>query len=160
MGAGSLVGSLGLAFAARRPMLRLMLGGAVSFVIFELLLGLTGVAAVAYALIFVIGLSSMVMVNTINVMVQNSVPDEMRGRVMALYVTVFAGSAPIGGFFAGAVAEVWQAPAGFVLGALLSVGAIALVTWQLVLRDAGWSARASTHVHDPADEPQRRAAGQ
>jgi hypothetical protein len=79
---------------------------------------------------------------------------------MSLYVTVFAGSAPIGGFFAGAVAELWEAPAGFLIGGALSVVSIALVFWQLVLRDAGWSSRAATHVHDPADEPERRAAGQ
>ena len=122
MGAGSLVGSLSLAFAgSRRPMLALMLGGAVSFVAFELILGLTRDPAVAYPLILVIGFSSMVMVNTINVMIQNSVSHELRGRVMSLYVTVFAGSAPIGGFFAGAVAEVWGAPAGFLLGATISV---------------------------------------
>jgi predicted MFS family arabinose efflux permease len=160
MGAGSLVGSLSLAFMARRPMLRLMLGGGVAFVIFELLLGLTRSPAPAFVLIFVIGLSSMLMVNTINVMVQNAVPNELRGRVMSLYVTVFAGSAPIGGFFAGAVAELWEAPAGFLIGGALSVVSIALVFWQLVLRDAGWSSRAATHVHDPADEPERRAAGQ
>ncbi len=74
-------------------------------------------AGAAYPLILVIGLSSMVMVNTINVTVQHRVPNELRGRVMSLYVTVFAGSAPIGGFFAGAVAEIWDAPAGFLLGA-------------------------------------------
>jgi MFS family permease len=161
MGAGSLVGSLGLAFAARRPMRRLMLGGAGAFVILELLLGLTRTPAVAFPLIGLIGLTSMVMVNTINVMVQNSVSNELRGRVMSLYVTVFAGSAPIGGFLAGAVAEVWQAPAGFILGSLLSVVAIGLVAWQLVLRDRAWtdaSAAASARAAPASDEIPRRAA--
>ena len=49
-----------------------------------------------------IGFASMLMVNTINVTIQNSIPDALRGRVMSLYVTVFAGSAPIGGLLAGA----------------------------------------------------------
>ena len=159
MGAGSLVGSLGLAFAARRPLLGLMLGGAAAFVIFELLLGLTRDAALAFPLILVIGLTSMVMVNTINVTVQHSVSNELRGRVMSLYVTVFAGSAPIGGFLAGAVAEVWQAPAGFVLGALCSVGAIGLVTWQLLLRDRAWTDGSGAALAAPAsDDAPRRAA--
>jgi MFS family permease len=157
MGAGSLIGSLGLAFGSRRPMLGLMLGGAVLFVIFELLLGFTRDAGFAFPLILLIGLSSMVMVNTINVTVQNSVSNELRGRVMSLYVTVFAGSAPIGGFLAGAVAEVWQAPAGFVLGALLSVGAIALVAWQLLLRD--WTdASAAVPAAPASDVAARRTA--
>jgi predicted MFS family arabinose efflux permease len=157
MGAGSLIGSLGLAFGSRRPMLGLMLGGAVLFVIFELLLGFTRDAGFAFPLILLIGLSSMVMVNTINVTVQNSVSNELRGRVMSLYVTVFAGSAPIGGFLAGALAEVWQAPAGFVLGALLSVGAIALVAWQLLLRD--WTdASAAVPAAPASDVAARRTA--
>jgi predicted MFS family arabinose efflux permease len=165
MGAGALLGSLSLAFAgSRRPILALMLGGAVSFVAFELILGLTRTPAAAYPLIMVIGFSSMVMVNTINVMIQNSVSHELRGRVMSLYITVFAGAAPIGGFFAGAVAEIWGAPAGFLLGATISVLFVALVGWQLLLRhrvgvDAG--AEAVHRGHHAADDlPGRRAVNQ
>jgi len=66
------------------------------------------------------------------VTVQYGVPDHLRGRVMALYVTVFAGSSPIGGLFAGGIAQLWGAPAGFVLGALFSLLFLALAGWQLV----------------------------
>jgi predicted MFS family arabinose efflux permease len=163
MGAGSLVGSLGLAFAgSRRPMLGLMVGGGALFVVLELLLGLTRTPLGAYPLIGLIGLSSMVMVNTINVTIQHSVPNELRGRVMSLYVTVFAGSAPFGGFFAGAVAEIWGAPAGFLLGGALSVLFIGLVAWALLLRDRAWTdASASAPVPRAAsDDDARRAANQ
>jgi len=81
-----------------------------------------------------VGLSSMLMVNTINVTVQRSVPDELRGRVMALYVTVFAGSTPIGGLIAGVVAQAWGPPAGFLFGAGATVLFIGLAWWQLVVR--------------------------
>lgn len=158
MGAGSLIGSLGLAFGRRRSLVGLMLGGAAAFVAFELLLGLTRDPLYAYPLVLVIGLSSMVMVNTINVTVQNSVSNELRGRVMSLYVTVFAGSAPIGGFLAGSVAELWGAPAGFVLGALLSVLAIGLVAWQLVLRDRARTDASSAVPAAASDEAARRVA--
>jgi MFS family permease len=165
MGAGSLIGSLGLAFTgSRRPLLGLMLGGAISFVAFELILGLTRTPAAAYPLILVIGFSSMVMVNTINVMIQKSVSHELRGRVMSLYVTVFAGSAPIGGVFAGAVAEVWGAPAGFLLGAAISIFFVALTGWQLVVRHgAGADAEADAlhRGHHAADDlPGRSAVNQ
>jgi len=79
----------------------------------------------------------MLMINTINVTVQRSVPDALRGRVMALYVTVFAGSTPIGGLFAGIVAQAWGPPAGFLVGAGISVIFIGLVGWQLVVRGKG-----------------------
>ena len=69
-----------------------------------------------------IGLASMLMVNTINVTIQNSVPDALRGRVMALYVTVFAGTAPIGGLFAGAAAQALGRTVAISLGAALAVG--------------------------------------
>jgi hypothetical protein len=53
---------------------------------------------------------------------------------MSLYVTVFAGSAPIGGLFAGGIAQLWGAPAGFVLGALFSLLFLGLAGWQLIRR--------------------------
>ncbi len=134
MGVGSLIGSLSLAFiGSRRPLVWMILGGAVSFVIFESLLGLSRAPVSAFPLIVFVGLSSMLMVNTINVTVQRSVPDALRGRVMALYVTVFAGSTPIGGLFAGTVAQAWGPPAGFLVGAGVTVLFIGVVAWQLVV---------------------------
>lgn len=134
MGLGSLIGSLSLAFiGSRRPLLRMILGGAVAFVAFETLLGLSRTTLAAFPLMVMVGLASMLMINTINVIVQRSVPDELRGRVMALYVTVFAGSTPIGGLFAGAVAQAWGPPAGFLVGAGLATGFIGLAAWQLVV---------------------------
>jgi Arabinose efflux permease len=135
MGVGSLFGSLSLAFiGSRRPLVWMILGGAVSFVIFESLLGLSRAPVAAFSLIVFVGLSSMLMVNTINVTVQRSVPDELRGRVMALYVTVFAGSTPIGGLLAGTVAQIWGPPAGFLIGAGVTTLFIGLVAWHLVVR--------------------------
>jgi MFS family permease len=151
MGAGSLMGSLTLAFAGvRRPMLGLILGGALAFVVFEVALGLSPSPLIAYPVIVVVGFASMLMVNTINVTVQSNVPNELRGRVMSLYVTVFAGSAPIGGFFAGVVAQVWDAPAAFLLGAAISTVFIGLVAWQLLFRNQAWTdTTGSTAARDP-----------
>lgn len=133
MGIGSLTGSMSLAFLGqRRPLVLMILGGGFVFVTFELLLGATRSLPPAYVWVVFIGLSSMLMINTINVTVQFGVPDELRGRVMSLYVLVFAGSSPIGGLFAGGVAELWGAPAGFVLGALFSTLFLGLAGWHLV----------------------------
>ena len=135
MGVGSLAGSLTLAFmGSRRPMLRLIILGGSGFVVLEVLFGLIRTRSRPTLVILFLGFASMLMVNTINVMIQNTVSNELRGRVMSLYVMVFAGSAPIGGFFAGAVAELWGAPAGFLLGALFSSFFVLLVAWQLGVR--------------------------
>ena len=137
MGVGSLIGSMSLAFLGqRRPLVPLIIGGGLIFVTFELLLGATRSVEPAYIWVIFIGLSSMLMINTINVTVQYGVPDHLRGRVMSLYVTVFAGSSPIGGLFAGGVAQVWGAPAGFVLGALFSLLFVGLAGWQLISKVA------------------------
>ena len=165
MGFGSLLGSLTLAFAgSRRPLLGLIVGGALFFVVFELALGLTRSPLLAYPLMVALGLASMLMVNTINVTIQNSVSNELRGRVMSLYVTVFAGSAPIGGFFAGSVAELWGPPAGFLIGGGIAGVVAAFVAWQLLASSGGWAdaaagpRRAATPAADAAVE--RRAAGE
>ncbi|HLY35280.1 MAG TPA: MFS transporter [Candidatus Limnocylindria bacterium] len=164
MGIGSLVGSMSLAFAgSRRPLVRLILGGGVMFVAFELLLGMTRSLEPAFVWVPFIGLASMLMINTINVTVQMGVPDELRGRVMSLYVLVFAGSSPLGGLFAGGVAQLWGAPAGFVLGALFSIVFLAVAGWHLVRNVTMPSLRESPAkaVADEADSeiPRRVAAG-
>ena len=132
LGAGSLLGSLILAFgASRRPMLGLMVGGGAAFLAFELALGFVRTPLLAFPLVVGIGLASMLMVNTINVTIQNSVPDALRGRVMSLYVTVFAGTAPFGGLFAAAIAQAFGAPVAISLGAVLAVTVLATVAWRL-----------------------------
>ena len=132
LGIGSLCGSLALAYMGeRRPRLRLIIGGGAGFLASEIVLGLVRAPAIAYPVIAIVGLTSMLMINTINASVQRSVPDALRGRVMALYVTVFAGSSPIGSLFAGTVAQVLGPPAGFILGAVLSAGVLLLAAWGL-----------------------------
>jgi MFS family permease len=151
MGVGSLVGSMSLAFlGSRRPLVPLIIGGGVGFVSFELLLGVTRLAPFAFAIVPLIGLSSMLMINTINVTVQYGVPDELRGRVMSLYVLVFAGSSPIGGLFAGGTAQLYGAPAGFVLGALLASTFVVLVAWRLLRHTSMPSLHREADVSPPA----------
>jgi MFS family permease len=165
MGVGSLIGSMSLAFAgSRRPLVPLIIGGGIIFVSFELLLGLTRTIEPAYVWVVFIGLSSMLMINTINVTVQYGVPDELRGRVMSIYVLVFAGSSPLGGLFAGGVAQLWGAPAGFVLGAIFSTFFLALAGWHLVRNVEMPSLRESPSKTTQRDElggesPGRIAAG-
>jgi MFS family permease len=132
MGAGSLAGSLTLAFAtSQRPLFRFIIGGGAGFLALAFLLGFVQSVPIAFALVAGIGFASMLMVNTINVTVQNSVPDALRGRVMSLYVTVFAGSAPIGGLLAGLLAQAFGPAAAFSIGAALASGVLVLVAWRL-----------------------------
>jgi MFS family permease len=125
-------GGYGALFAtSQRPLVRLIIGGGAGFLAFAFTLGFVREPLLAFPLVVGIGLTSMLMVNTINVTIQNSVPDALRGRVMSLYVTVFAGTAPIGGLFAGAVAQAFGAAFALSLGAGLAVVVLLFSAWRL-----------------------------
>ena len=157
IGVGALIGSLGLAFmTSQRPMKRLILGGAAAFLALTFALGFARSPMVAFPLVIGIGLASMLMINTINVTIQNAVPDALRGRVMALYVTVFAGTAPIGGLLAGALAQAFGAPVAFSVGAALGAGVLAFVAWNLRAKEP--EARAEPATAPVSLELDRRAA--
>ena len=49
--------------------------------------------------------SMLVASNATNALLQQSVPDAWRGRVIGVYSMAFAGTAPIGGLLAGWLAE-------------------------------------------------------
>ena len=136
MGIGSLAGSLTLAAMRRRRAIPLMLGGGLVFSFLLVAIAATRSVWLAVPLMLATGYSSMLMINTINATVQANVSDQLRGRVMSFYVTVFAGSAPLGGLFAGFVAEAWGTPTAFVAGAVLSLATVGIVA--LGLR---WAAR-------------------
>jgi MFS family permease len=104
----------------------MLIGGAVFA---GLLIGISVSRSAWVAAPFVVGAgyASMLMINTINATVQANVSDALRGRVMSLYVTVFAGSAPLGGLFSGAVAEAFGTPLAFVAGSVLSIAVLGIV---------------------------------
>lgn len=160
MGAGSLLGSLTLAFAtSQRPLMGYLIGAGAAFLALAFVLGFVRAPILAFPVVAAIGYASMLMVNTVNVTVQNSVPDPLRGRVMSLYVTVFAGSAPIGGLVAGFLAEGWGAPFAFSFGAALAFGVLGLVAWNLRgVRVPRLGAPPIREVREPIGEARTRAA--
>ena len=141
---------------SQRPMKSLILGGAAAFLALTFALGFVGSPMVAFALVIGIGLASMLMINTINVTIQNAVPDALRGRVMALYVTVFAGTAPIGGLLAGALAQAFGPSVAFSVGAALGAGVLAVVAWNM--RGVAPEARSAAFPAPARLEAERRAA--
>jgi MFS family permease len=99
MGAGSLLGALSVAFFGNEPSRARMLLAAIALGVVIVSLGIAASIPLpvgfGMALLAASGFSAsntMAMANTI---VQTTAPDELRGRVMAVYSTVFMGSAPI-----------------------------------------------------------------
>jgi MFS family permease len=61
--------------------------------------------ALALPLLFISGLGMMLTAASTNTVLQSIVPDELRGRVAALYVMSFLGMSPLGSLFSGWVAQ-------------------------------------------------------
>ena len=90
--------------------------------------------ALAAAWMVMIGLGVAIQLSTTNGFLQTTAPPHMRGRVVSLYIWLFSGLAPVGGFVAGWAAEHAGAPwtaagagAACVLSAALTYGEMSLV---------------------------------
>jgi MFS family permease len=135
-GVGSLVAALVIAFRGTKP--SRMLLGALVLGVAEMLMGGTGSYLLDLALMFTAGAGAISMMATANTTLQLAVPDELRGRVMSVYTTVFAGTSPIGGLAVGAIAANAGAPAAlFVGGSISVVAAIIGVIWYRSLSKRG-----------------------
>jgi MFS family permease len=82
-------------------------------------------------LLAALGASVLVAVNATNAILQQSVPDEWRGRAVGLYSMSFAGTAPIGNIVTGSLAERIGLAATLSLNALLIVAAGLFARWRL-----------------------------
>ncbi|HUB02395.1 MAG TPA: MFS transporter [Terriglobales bacterium] len=76
---------------------------------------------ISVALLLPAGYSMMLQMACSNTLIQTMVPDQLRGRVMALYSMMFMGMAPFGALFGGALAHRMGAP--FTVG----VGGVACI---------------------------------
>ena len=87
--------------------------------------------AVALAFIFGMGFAIVSCVAVVNTLLQQLVTDEMRGRVMSMFILSFIGTMPLGNLIAGAAAERFGAPHTLAAGGLI----IALFIAVVALRD-------------------------
>lgn len=129
-GLGSLGSALAIAFG-QRPTLRLLVLGAGAIGVSLILLGMSRSLLISLVLMLVLGWGVIAMAATTNTLIQLRVPDELRGRVMSVYTTVFAGSTPIGGLFAGTLAAVGGVSAALVVGGALSLVTALGAAWRV-----------------------------
>lgn len=133
MGAGSLIGALSLAFFGRAPNRIRMLGFAIALGVSEIALawaasiplpvgmGMLGLAIAGFS-----SSNAMAMANTT---VQTAATDAVRGRVMAVYMTIFAGSIPFGALVSGLIAERFGVQVAVGLGGLITAVAATCIAW-------------------------------
>lgn len=119
-GIGSLLSALSIAFG-QRPSLGRLLAGAAAIGVAMVGLGISRSVPISFGLMFLAGWGTISMAATTNTIIQLTVPDVLRGRVMSVFTTVFAGSTPFGGIFSGGLAAFGGAPAALIAGGAIAV---------------------------------------
>ena len=117
---GSLAGAL-LAARRVRTRARLVIGSALAFGVTVIISGLMP-SYLSYALVLpIVGFASLTMLTSANATMQLGIEPTMRGRVMALYMTVLMGGTPIGSPFIGWVGQTFGARWSLIVGGVLTV---------------------------------------
>jgi MFS family permease len=131
-GLGALCGALTIAtYGDRLPRRRLVFGGLGVFSAMLLLLALTRNYYLALVFLAMAGWGMLLYFSTTNTVIQLSVADGMRGRVMGIWALVFGGMMPIGGMEVGAVSHWLGVPWAVAIGACVCAAAT-MVTWLYV----------------------------
>jgi len=133
-GIGALCGALAVAtFGNRVPRRLLIFGGLGLFSAMLLLLAVTRNYYLALVFLAIAGWGMLLYFSTTNTLIQTSVEDGMRGRVMGIWTLVFGGMMPAGGLEAGMLSNWFGVPWTVAIGAVVC-GSAALVTWLFVRR--------------------------
>lgn len=110
----------------------LVLGGLISLGVFLILFSRTTSFPLALVILVAVGGCQIMFMATVNAMVQMTVPDALRGRVMSLYM-LDRGLMPAGSLMAGVTAHFIGAPATVSLMGLIVIVLAVLVAWRVPL---------------------------
>ena len=133
-GLGALLGALTVAtYGPRVRPRRMVLGGLWVFSGMLLLLAVLRWYPLVLASLALGGWGMLLYYSTVNTLVQTSVSDQMRGRVMGVWALVFGGTMPLGGIVSGLLSQAVGVPWTLALGALVCAAA-GLVTWLVIRR--------------------------
>jgi len=129
-GLGSLLSALWLAWSNHKPTIHYLLVSAIVFCGIEAFFAISQFYALSLVLITGVGFAMIAFTATANTTVQTVAPDQLRGRVMSVYMLVFAGSIPFGNLITGGLAHLFGAPVALLVGAGVSLVA-AISAWVL-----------------------------
>jgi MFS family permease len=142
---GSLSGAL-IAAGRTRVRLRLIVGAALAFGVAEIVAGLMPGYWTFVLMCPLIGLATITLLNSANATLQVESDPLLRGRVMALYMTIVMGGTPLGSPVIGWIGETYGARWTLLVGGALVIVGVGLAL--LVLRGA--ERRISDRAADPA----------
>ena len=128
-GAGAVIGGLSIATLASRGFRgKMWAASSLALPIVMIFFALTTWLPLALFLLGITGLTTIIVMNTSNAMVQSLVPDELRGRVMALYSMTFMAGGPFGALVIGLLAEKTSEPTAAVFCAVV-LALFAILIW-------------------------------
>ncbi|MGZ4620073.1 MAG: MFS transporter, partial [Frankiaceae bacterium] len=156
---GSLIGAV---LAARRaaPTMRLLVGAAFAFGVLEATAGLMPTLASFAVLLVPTGAAVLTFTTAANASVQLAAGEQMRGRVMALYILVFLGTTPLGAPLIGWISGSFGPRVGLVVGGLGSAAAAAVIAWLLRRPLVQRQPQTSTQLPEAADSAAASSARQ
>jgi MFS family permease len=129
-GLGAITGALLIGTIGRfRHMGRTLLGVQALMGLLIALFALSRTPALSYLLIFFCGIAFMALFSMSFSIVQLSVPEHLRGRVVSIYMVAARGGGPLGALAAGYVADLYSAPAAIVTNGVLLVLVTAVVAF-------------------------------
>ncbi len=119
-GAGAVAGGFLVAYLGEFPgKVRLAMQGEFLFVLAMIGFSFARNSLLCMILLFLAGFSMVVFASVVNSLIQGTVLEHLRGRVMSLFVFSFGGFMPVGNLLAGWLARVWGVPS-----ALLAMGLV------------------------------------
>lgn len=134
-GSGAVVGALIVAWLGKfEHMGRTLLRVQIIFGVIVAAFALMPINGFSYLLLFLGGTALLVIFSLTNSLVQLTVPDELRGRVISIYLVAFRGGMPLGSLVSGYLITQFSAPAVIAItGLLLSLVATIYLSgrWQV-----------------------------
>jgi MFS family permease len=127
-GAGAFCGALGLAYLGdfkRKGWT--VISGSLAFGVCLIAFSLSTKLTVSLIFLFSIGFSIVTSVAMVNTLLQQLVTDQMRGRVMSMFIFSFIGTMPIGNLLAGIASHRFGAPH------TLAAGGVAVVIYAAIV---------------------------
>jgi hypothetical protein len=126
-GIGALVAAVTLAyFSSLRHKGLLLTIGQITFALGLVALSQVKTIGIALPIIVVIGWGTVTQLALTNTLIQLSVPDDLRGRVISTYLWAMQGVAPFGSLFLGCLAQTIGAPTAVLIGGGVTVLVVSL----------------------------------
>jgi MFS family permease len=130
IGVGALLSALWIAWGNRQPSIRSLLISTFAFCIFLTFFSVSHIYPLSLVLILLVGFSQVAFSALANTALQSITPDNLRGRVMSVYMAFFAGSTPIGNLLIGGLSILGGPSIALLICSILALIA-ALVGWLL-----------------------------